>query len=111
MVEGNLFAGNLRRLRDKYGLSQEALADKIGVSQSMIRHYEAGRNYPRVDKLEKLAEVFGVEPHELLTEERRDTLKYDEVVLLANYRKLNPEGRAVLAKQAAVMVASGMYNG
>lgn len=47
-------------LRKEAGLTQEQLADKIGVSQSMIAHCEAGtRDLGKVNKI-KLAHFFNV---------------------------------------------------
>ena len=60
---------------------------------------------------EKLAQVLGVSVPELIDEPRpKSTMTYAEVVLVANYRKLNDEGKAMLARQAEMMVASGLYN-
>ena len=102
-------ADSIRREREKRGWSQAELARRIGVSQPMVNIYEHGKNKPKMQTLEKMAAAFGVSVPELLTGEKQSGLKYDEVVLIANYRKLNDEGKAALSKQAAVMVASGCY--
>jgi transcriptional regulator with XRE-family HTH domain len=44
------FSKNLRELRARRDLTQEDLADKVGVSRQMIARYESGENYPEMDK-------------------------------------------------------------
>ena len=50
------FSKNLRELRAKNNITQEALAEKIGVSRQMINRYESGENYPEMDKAILLAQ-------------------------------------------------------
>lgn len=57
-----LLSDRIRFLRKKYGLSQQQLAQAIGVSQSAIAHYESNtRLNPK--KILEIAEVFNVNPH------------------------------------------------
>lgn len=104
------FPANLARLRHDRGISQERLGELVGVSRAAIWQYENGTAFPRIGVLENMARVFGCTVPELIDEPRpKSALTYAEVVLLANYRKLNAEGKEALEKQARVMVASGMY--
>lgn len=48
---------NLRALRLDRNVKQEELAQKIGVSASMISRYEKGSSVPPADKLAKIANV------------------------------------------------------
>jgi transcriptional regulator with XRE-family HTH domain len=63
------FPTNLRRIRKERGLSQTALAEKIGVSQASISYYEQNIEYPTVDKIYDLARVLNVEIEELISEQ------------------------------------------
>lgn len=47
-------------LRDKSGLSQMALANKLGVSRQAVSRWESGDAVPTIDKLKALAEVYSV---------------------------------------------------
>lgn len=58
--------------RKRYGLSQEALAEKIGVSRQAVSKWETGDALPEVTKLKALAEVFGVTVDFLLSEEENE---------------------------------------
>ncbi|MDR1300494.1 MAG: helix-turn-helix domain-containing protein [Candidatus Nomurabacteria bacterium] len=60
------FSKNLRELRAKHGLTQEVLADKIGVSRQMIARYESGENYPEMDKAVLIAQVLNCKLDDLV---------------------------------------------
>lgn len=50
----------LIRARLKSGLTQKALAQKIGTKQSAIARLEAGRENISIDSLEKISQALGV---------------------------------------------------
>lgn len=52
-------------LRRKNGLSQEQLAEKIGVSRQAISKWEGGLSTPELDKLRALSECFQITIDEL----------------------------------------------
>lgn len=54
------FGKNLQYLRIQKGWSLKDLAVKLGVSKASIDDYEKGVNYPKVDKLIRLCEIFSV---------------------------------------------------
>jgi transcriptional regulator with XRE-family HTH domain len=61
-----VFAANLRRLRNAKGLSQEDLAFEADVNRSYMSRLEKGASYPGLEIIGKLASVLEVEPAELL---------------------------------------------
>lgn len=65
-TEKNDFGQRVRALRDKKGLSQKDLADRLGMPRSIVSTYENGRRMPTYGKLIKLAYVFGVSTDYLL---------------------------------------------
>jgi transcriptional regulator with XRE-family HTH domain len=60
------FAGNVRRLRSKKGLSQKALADNIGISVSYVSMLERAQRSPPLETIEKVARALKVPPAALL---------------------------------------------
>lgn len=48
-------------LREKRGLSQRELAERLGTTQSAIARLEAGNVSPSLPTLDKIAEALGVE--------------------------------------------------
>lgn len=55
--------------RKKAGLSQEALAEKLGVSRQAVSKWETGEAVPELEKLLRLSQAFGVSTDWLLSEE------------------------------------------
>ena len=66
MTLREVVAGNLRRLRNAQGLSQEELADRADVNRNYVGMLEREEHAATVDMLEKLAEVLRVDPIEFL---------------------------------------------
>ena len=60
------FSSNLRRLRKKAGLSQDALAEKLSVSRQTVSSWERGNSYPDLDMLVRISDVLSTDSNELL---------------------------------------------
>ena len=65
--------------RKKNGLSQEELAEKIGVSRQAVSKWETGDALPEITKLKALADTFNVTVDFLLDEEKTEFLQQNEV--------------------------------
>jgi transcriptional regulator with XRE-family HTH domain len=61
-----VFAANLRRLRNEKGLAQDDLAYEAGISRSYLSQLEKGAFYASLKIVGKLASALNVEPTELL---------------------------------------------
>ena len=61
-------ANNIKLLRGKHGMSQEALADRAGLHRTQISAIERGKSNVMVDTLVALATVLGIDAIELLVE-------------------------------------------
>lgn len=57
---------NIKELRKDKKISQQTLAEKIGVSQKAIDYWERGVNEPKATYIVKLADFFGVSTDFLL---------------------------------------------
>ena len=59
----------LQELRLRHGMSQDALADKLGVSRQAVSKWERDEATPDLDKIIKLSELYGISLDALLKEE------------------------------------------
>ena len=94
----------IKVLREKFGLTQEELAEKLGTTKQTIFKYETNviTNIPS-DKIEKMAELFGVSPAYLMGWDEDQTSGQnegyyfdDEAAELAQQIYEDPELRVLL---------------
>lgn len=71
---GNFLAG----LRKEQGLTQEALGEKLGVTNKTISRWENGNYLPPVEMLQELSKLYAVSINELLCGERIEQENYQE---------------------------------
>lgn len=67
-----IFSKNLKRLMENKGVSRREIADILGISYFTVTDWVNGKKYPRMDKVELLANYFGVLKSDLI-EETEDT--------------------------------------
>jgi DNA-binding XRE family transcriptional regulator len=60
---------NLRTVRESQGLTQQELADEVGVTQPTVVRWEAGENEPKLSRARVLARVLGWDINDLFPAE------------------------------------------
>ena len=60
------FPNIFKHIREKSGLTQQQLADKLGISRSAVGMYEKGEREPNFETLELIADTFNVDMNYLL---------------------------------------------
>jgi len=71
---------NLRRLRQRTGMSQAALADASGLSRRMIVNVEGGDTNISLSSLDRLAEALGVGFVDIVSDPEAETRRLDALV-------------------------------
>lgn len=61
-------SGKIYLLRTRRELSQEDLAAALGVSRQSVSKWETGQSVPDLDKIIRMADLFGVSVDELVRE-------------------------------------------
>jgi len=72
-AQRNILASNLKDLADKKRVTQADIIRDLELSESTVRSWFNGEKYPRIQKLQLLAEYFNV-PRSRLTEKRAENL-------------------------------------
>ena len=98
-----VFGRNLTMYLQKTGRSQREMADIIGVSSSTFNDWTKGRKYPRIDKIEFLANFFDIQKSDLIEDKTENSpdelaLTEGERTLLNLFRQI-PEDRQQLVLQ------------
>ena len=79
------FSKKLIQLRKANGMSQEDLADKLGVSRQAISRWEQGSTFPDLPNLQKICKVFSVSADYLISDEH--TEEREEEAVSANVQE------------------------
>lgn len=61
-----IFAKNLKKQILKSGKDRKMISDELGFSYSTLTDWINGKKYPRIDRIEKLAEYFGISKSDLI---------------------------------------------
>lgn len=74
-----LFEDQIKHYRKQAGLSQEKMAEKIGVSRQAITKWENGTGTPDISNLMAIANLFQISIDELLSNEKTESKKSDYI--------------------------------
>ena len=69
-----MFKDNLIHMRKLKQMTQEAVAEKVGVTRQAVAKWESGETVPDLDKCKLLAELFGVSLDDLANFESEENL-------------------------------------
>ena len=99
----------LKTLRKEKNLTQEQLAEKLGVSNRTVSRWETGTNMPDISLLLEIAELYGVTIPELIDGERKseqmnEKLK-ETVIKVTDYTETN---NARLLKRVRIIGITGV---
>lgn len=93
------FSKRLKELREKKGLSQEELADKLGIPRTSVSHYETSDDrIPRQKRLNDIADFFGVSVDYLIGRAKTEKLNKKEEEFIKDIDELTLE--QILSKHA-----------
>ena len=98
-------AEKILSLRTRRGMSQDALAEKMEVSRQSVSKWETAQSVPDLDKIIKLADLFGVGVDELVREGESPRPPEPKVIYVERERK--PELTAV-QKTGVVFEGAGV---
>ena len=101
-----MFSQNLQKIRSEKNLSQEQLADKIGVSRQTISAWESGKASPELDKITAISKLFSVSIDELVGEIKTEARNFDKKEYEKNYSKI-----ALLRASGIFILFSGIAFG
>ena len=116
-----MIKNNIKKLRRSQDLSQRALAEILGVKQTLISAWEMGKSAPSEENVNDLADYFGVcpayvlgksqtryDPHILDFDQETVPVEYtaknyDEVFLLETFRFLPDRGKTHLLETVRML--------
>lgn len=99
-----IFSKNLKYYIDKSGKDRRELAEEWGFPYSTVTEWINGRKYPRIDRIEVMADYFGIQKSDLIEEQTEKPTAADDglsenVRMLIEFAKSVPEDKAALVLQ------------
>src|SRR5271169_4143623 len=89
----------IRATRRDRGLTQDDLADQVGVSRSAVAQWETGRTGQVTGNLSRIADALGVNVEYLMYgDDKRasgEVRQGDELALVRLYRECDPDDRQI----------------
>ena len=74
-----ILSKNLRYYIDKSGMDRRELAETWGFPYSTVTDWINGKKYPRIDRIEIMADYFGILKSDLIEEKEKPTVQDDEL--------------------------------
>ena len=99
-----VFARNLAMYLQRSGKSQREMAELVGVSSSTFNEWLKAKKYPRIDKIEFLANYFGILKSDLIEEADDKKSSLDELVLTEGEKALIKLLRRVPAAEQPIVI-------
>ncbi len=123
MKEGDIldnynFAKKINELRKEKNLSQKEFGDLLSVSNKAVSKWETGESLPKMKTIIKIAEIYGINPNELLTgipdnkkeekntyaEEEYENLKKENLFLQSELNNKNKKSKKILISLISVCI-------
>ncbi|MDG4506614.1 XRE family transcriptional regulator [Streptococcus suis] len=109
----DIFSKNLKYYMDKKGVDRNQLCSDLDLKYTTVRDWIKGITYPRIGKIELLANYFGINKSDLI--EEKSTIPSSSIplpnfdprktILLSNYDKLNDTRKNKLLTTSETLLA------
>lgn len=109
----DIFSKNLKYYMDKKGIDRNQLCSDLDLKYTTVRDWIKGITYPRIGKIELLANYFGINKSDLI--EEKSTIPSSSIplpnfdprqaILLSNYSKLNDTRKNKLLATSETLLA------
>ncbi|WP_019534280.1 helix-turn-helix domain-containing protein [Paenibacillus ginsengihumi] len=111
------YGERIARLREKHSMTQEDLANRLGITRASLSHYENNRREPDYDTTVKIANLFNVsidylmgrteDPYKVLDDDVRqfvDSLELSDETILEKFT-LTIDGKKLTPDEAKRFIA------
>jgi transcriptional regulator with XRE-family HTH domain len=92
-----IMAENIQRLMDSRGIDRNKICADLGLKYTTFTDWVKGNTYPRIDKIELLANYFGVPKSELVEKHTEGYYTDPEAAEFAEYLRTRPGARMLFS--------------
>ena len=99
MIENKeVMARNIKKYMDIKGVNAAEVCKALNFKTNTFSNWTTAKIYPRIDKIEKLADFFGVSKAALVEDSENIVLTPKEETLVLNYRESDETTRTIVDK-------------
>lgn len=99
MIENKeVMAKNIRKFMEYKGVNSTEVCNALNFKHNTFSNWINAKIYPRIDKIEMLAEYFGISKAALVEDSDNIILSPKEETLILNYRASNETTRDIVEK-------------
>ena len=95
-----IMAQNIQRYMERKGVTRQQLCDDLDIKYTTLRDWLKGITYPRIGKVEAMANYFGCEKSDLIEDKENKPTESDGLTdnqrLLLEFAKSVPDDKASL---------------
>lgn len=101
------FKTNLKKIMALKGKNQSDIVKALNFKQSTVSDWLNGKKYPRMDKVQMLANYLNVDIIELVDNQSNDSITFTntEKALIKNYRQLNEQNQQAVTTMINSLLA------
>lgn len=100
-----IMANNIKRYMERKGVTNQQICDDLGFKYTTFMDWIKGVTYPRIGKVEAMAQYFGCEKSDLIEDKKEKPTEYDglskEMQELIDCIKKLPEDKVEMLLQVA----------
>ena len=100
------FGDNLKKLRKNKNISQETLAEKVGVSRQSVSKWETGEAYPEMNNILELCKIFHCNINDLVNDNIVDIDSLDEEIKMNLVKFKEDKQRKMKGLSKAIYIIS-----
>ncbi len=100
------FGDNLKQIRKSKNISQEDLAERLGVSRQSVSKWETGENYPSMFNIMCLCDIFNCKINNLVHESMSDINSLDEEIKMSVVKFKEDKQKKMKGLSKAISVIS-----
>ena len=112
MNNKNIFSVNLKRYMQENDKSRKEVSEALGVSYYTFSDWVNGKKYPRMDKVEKLANYFGILKSDLIEDKQKQPsqgeLSYKQREFIQRVEKMSDSQLERLEQILALVENTGL---
>lgn len=97
-----IMAQNIKRFMERKGVTNQQVCDALGFKYTTFMDWIKGVTYPRIGKVEAMAQYFGCEKSDLIEDKKEKPTEYDG--LSDNQKALMDFARSVPDDKAAMIL-------